>query len=144
MNIRPGTQEDWSYLADMWLRVSLQAHHFIDRTYWEVSKRDMEVMYLPQSQTYVGEHEGQIVGFISMVDDYLAALFIEEQYQSRGYGQQFVEFVKRDRESITLKVFAKNASAYRFYSKQGFVVEQELIDQDTNESEFVMIWRKDQ
>ena len=50
--------------------------------------------------------------------------------------------VKQDRETITLKVFVKNVSAYLFYIRQGFVVDQEVIDQETNESEYVMTWRK--
>lgn len=142
MNIRPSTREEWGILAEMWLRVSLKAHHFIDQPYWISKKTEMEEKYLPLSQTYVCVDEGEIVGFISMVNDYMAALFIEETYQSKGYGHQMVEYVKQCRETIMLKVFVKNAVAYHFYLKQGFVVDQELVDQETNESEYVMIWRK--
>lgn len=142
MKIRPSTREEWGLLEEMWLRVSLKAHHFIDQSYWISKKTEMEEKYLPLSQTYVCEDEGKIVGFISMVNDLLAALFIEETYQSKGYGYQMVEYVKQDRDTIKLKVFEKNELAYHFYLKQRFVVDQVLIDQETNESEYDMIWRK--
>jgi putative acetyltransferase len=140
LKIKLGTNEDWSLIADIWLRVSLSAHHFIDASYWMSRRTELEVKYLPLAQTYVCVDEGEIIGFVSMVDDYLAALFIEEAYQGKGYGAQLVEYVKRNRKSIMLKVFMKNTSAFQFYLKQGFIVEQELVDQETNEGEYVMVW----
>ncbi len=142
MKIRLGTKDDWAILADIWLRVSLKAHDFVDASYWMSRRDELEVKYLPLSQTYVCIDDEEIIGFISMVDDYLAALFIDEAYQGKGYGAALVEYVKRNRRSIMLKVFMNNKSAYQFYLKQGFIVEQELVDQETNEGEYVMVWNR--
>src|SRR5690606_24380500 len=111
LDIRLSTEKEWGHLAELWLRISLEAHNFVDSSYWISKKADMEETYLPHSQTYVCLDQGQIVGFISMVDDYLAALFVAENFQGKGYGRRMLEFVKQGRDMITLKVFVKNASA---------------------------------
>ncbi|CAM3546297.1 GNAT family N-acetyltransferase [Marinicrinis lubricantis] len=142
LQIKRSHSDDYGLLADIWLNVSLKAHDFIDSAYWTSNKMVMQEMYLPQSETYVGWDQGQIIGFISMVEKHLAALFIDEAHQCKGYGRQFMEYVKKDRETITLRVYVKNEAAYRFYLKQGFVIAQEQMDEGTNEREYEMVWKR--
>ncbi|MCM3081513.1 GNAT family N-acetyltransferase [Brevibacillus invocatus] len=50
-----------------------------------------------------------------MVDNYLAALFIDVTQHNKGYGKQLLEFVKRQNEAIQLKVYQRNTNAIDFY-----------------------------
>lgn len=106
------------------------------------SKRIWKKNYLPMAETFVIRNEIEVVGFVSMVDDYLAALFIDVKYQGEGYGIRLLNFIKERRENIQLKVYKKNRNAVNFYVKNGFVIKEELLDGQTDEEEFLMGWER--
>ena len=49
-----------------------------------------------------------------------------------------LNFIKRQRENIQLKVYKKNNKAVDFYLKNGFVIKEESLDERTSEEEFLM------
>lgn len=142
MKIRMLQTEDIEPAVEIWLKGSFVAHDFIDREYWESKKEDMKNTYLPMAKTYVLDQEAKIFGFVSMVDNYLAALFIDVNHQNKGYGKQLLEFIKREHEDIQLKVYQKNAKAIDFYLRNGFEIMEEAMDEHTSQKEWIMIWRR--
>ena len=97
---------------------------------------------IPQAEVYVYEDETtkQINGFIGLFDDYIEGLFIRTDAQGYGYGKQLLEYVKSIKSNMKLSVYQKNERAIRFYNREGFVIESEKIDDNTNEKEFLMVW----
>src|SRR5699024_4925653 len=91
---------------------------------------------------HVITNQTKIIGFISMVEGYLAALFIDVAYQNNGAGKELLNFEKRRRNKIRLKVYKEKLSAERFYEKNGFIIKEELTDEQTNKQESVMQWTK--
>ncbi|RXT02297.1 N-acetyltransferase [Ammoniphilus sp. CFH 90114] len=143
MMIRPMRAEDMNTVVDIWYRGSIQAHDFIEREYWEAGKKDMLEQYLPMSMTYILEDENRnVTGFVSMVDQYLAALFVDVSQQKKGYGKQILAFIKEKYDAVQLKVYQKNSNAVEFYRKNGFNIREELIDEATSQEEFLMTWVK--
>ncbi|SFM00468.1 GNAT family N-acetyltransferase [Halanaerobium salsuginis] len=67
----------------------------------------MREKYIPMSDTYIIEDNNHLYGFVSMLDNYLAAIFIDEKFQKKGLGKSLLEYVKKDRAYIELKVFKK-------------------------------------
>ncbi|MBM7632299.1 N-acetyltransferase [Geomicrobium sediminis] len=143
MEINVAKQEELDTLIDIWYEGSVQAHDFIDESYWKSQKQAMKETYLPQSKTYVIRDQSHIVGFLSMVDHVIAALFVDVTKQKKGYGKELLNFAKQQNDVVTLNVYKKNKSAIRFYEKNGFLVKKEAIDEPTNEGEYVLEWRKD-
>ncbi|WP_208915568.1 N-acetyltransferase [Paenibacillus uliginis] len=147
MNIRLFQNSDTEKVVDIWLEGSLRAHHFIDSGYWEAQKEAMASLYLPSSTTFVLEHEDEdndtIIGFISLIEQYIAALFIDVNAQNRGYGGRLLNHVKKDRDLLDLKVYQKNESATQFYKKNGFHIVEETVDSATSEPEYVMKWERE-
>lgn len=141
MNIRKYNENEINYIVELWCEVSKKAHNFIDDKYWEEKKEEMMKKYIPMSDTYVIEDDNKILGFISMVDNYLAALFIDSNYHSKGYGNKLLNFVKERKDEIELKVYEKNKKAYEFYLRNGFILKDKLIDNDTGEKDYLMIWK---
>ncbi|AZO95777.1 N-acetyltransferase [Iocasia frigidifontis] len=139
--IRKSRKEDIDKLVEIWFEVSLKAHDFIGEGYWQAAQEDMREKYLPMSDTYVVEGKNEIRGFVSMLDNYLAAIFIDSRFQSQGYGKKLMDFVKKDRDYIELKVFKKNNKACDFYINNGFKIKDELTDENTNEKEYLMVWK---
>lgn len=142
MNIRSNNETEINKLVEIWYEGSLIAHDFIDGDYWKTRQSEMEEKYLPMSETYVVSNEKDIVGFLSMMDNYMAALFIDVKHQGSGYGKGLLDFIKSQRENIQLNVYKKNNNAVDYYLKNGFVVIEETLDEQTSEEEFLMEWKK--
>lgn len=142
MNIRLNKKTEVNKLLKIWYEGSVIAHDFIDKGYWKSQQTEMKEKYLPMSETYVISNEEDIVGFVSMVDNYLAALFIDVKHQGEGYGKELLNFIKRQGDNIELKVYKKNNNAVKFYLGNGFVIKEESLDEQTAEEEFLMVWEK--
>ncbi|MEG0774688.1 N-acetyltransferase [Clostridium sp.] len=143
INIRKYNKEDLEVLVNLWFGVSLKAHDFISKEYWRAQKSAMKEKYLPLSDTYIIEDSQNIFGFISMVDTYLAAIFIDNNSQGRGYGKNLLQYVKGQKQHIELKVYKKNEASCEFYLKNGFMVMEETLDEATGEKEYLMMWNKE-
>lgn len=139
--IRAFREEDLSAVMDIWLNANIQAHDFIPKEYWE-SHFDMVKDMLPQAEVYVfeGGQPGQIIGFIGLMDTYIAGLFVEKQARSQGVGKQLIDFVKSFKDELSLHVYEKNERATSFYLREGFTIPSRSTDEDTGEKELLMVW----
>ncbi|RBW68475.1 GNAT family N-acetyltransferase [Bacillus taeanensis] len=142
MKIRVNKKIEIDKMIDIWYKGSLIAHNFIDKDYWKSQRSEMKETYFPMSENYVICNKKEVVGFISMVDNYLAALFIDTNHQGKGYGKELLNFIKERRTNIQLKVYKKNDEAVKFYLRSGFIKKEELLDEQTAEGEFLMEWKK--
>jgi len=102
----------------------------------------MAEKHLPQSETYIAVRNNEIVGFISMVNNYLAALFVKNDWQGKGIGTALLNFIKKKRKNIELKVFKKNSKSVNFYKQSGFTIIAEEVEENTHETELVMVWNQ--
>ncbi|MEI5908602.1 GNAT family N-acetyltransferase [Bacillus spongiae] len=141
MKIRASKGIEIDKMIDIWYQGSLLAHDFIKKDYWKSQQNEMKEKYFPLSENYVICLEEEVVGFISMVDNYLAALFIDIKHQGKGYGKELLNFIKEKRESIQLKVYKKNDQAVHFYRRNGFIKKEEQLDKGTSEVEYLMEWK---
>ncbi|RFA34309.1 N-acetyltransferase [Virgibacillus dokdonensis] len=142
MNIRKYHPDELDQLVDIWYQGSLHAHNFIEQAYWQSQRKAMKETYLPMAETHVILADSEIVGFIAMVDNYLAAVFVKVACQGKGYGKELLQFVKANRNHIQLKVYQKNKQAVGFYLKQAFAICEELVDEPTGEKEYLLEWKK--
>lgn len=139
--IRKAQPADYEKLTRLWLESSLLAHAFIDAAYWEKMQSTVRDYYLPNTETYVFEDRQRIKGFISLCENnYIGALFIAPQHQNQRIGTKLLEYSRRKRPNLSLRVFVKNGKALRFYQKSGFKIISEQTDVSTGEIELVMSW----
>lgn len=87
--IREYRKAEIDILVDIEYQSSLIAHDFIDKDYWKSKREEMKEKYLPMSENYVISKNAEIMGFISMVDNYLAALFIKAKYQGKDMEKNY-------------------------------------------------------
>jgi len=130
-------------VVELWYEVSVKAHSFISPSYWEKNKEAMCNLYIPKSETYLATKKGKIVGFISMADNYLAAIFIKINMQGMGIGKKLLKYIKEKENIIQLRVYKKNTDSVEFYKRQGFEMIKESSEKDTGELELLMEWVKD-
>ncbi len=140
--IRESKAEDLPFISELWLQASLAAHHFVAADYWITNKRAMEETYLPDSEVYVVVKMNTICGFVALVGNHLASIFVATEQQGNGIGSILLNHVKNLRTEMTLSVYQKNEKSIRFYQSKGFTISAETIDQPTGEKEFIMQWHK--
>lgn len=140
--IREMHQNEVSKLADLWLSTSLKAHDFIPAEYWIENRTLMAEKYLPNAEVYVADNEGNILGFVALVDNHIASIFVDNEKQGKGIGSSLLNYVKKLSTELTLNVYQKNRSSVNFYQSKGFKILSETIDETTGEKEFAMKWVK--
>jgi len=138
--IRSFHPSDMNAVIEIWLDASIRAHDFVAGNFWRSRVIDMREVYIPASETYVCEEGGVIRGFVCLVDEMLAALFVSSGAQGRGIGQKLVEKSKGVRRNLNLTVYKENQKSVDFYKRCGFKPAGERIDKYTGHSEIVMVF----
>ena len=92
------------------------------------------------TEAYVFEKEGVIQGFVGVMEDYIAGIFVKRAARSTGIGKELLDYVKDRKPRLTLSVYQKNENAIRFYQRENFVIEAEDVDHETDEKEYKMVW----
>ncbi|GAA5630063.1 peptidyl-lysine N-acetyltransferase YiaC [Acinetobacter calcoaceticus] len=140
--IRKATSNDFNELTKIWLQASIKAHHFIPASYWESNTTKMQEICLPMSEVYIAEDTINIYGFIALVEDTVAALFVSPEHQAKGIGKQLISYAQEMRSRLELNVYQENKNSVKFYLASGFRIINEGLDTATNAKEYVMLWEK--
>lgn len=141
--IRAFKENDLFVVMQIWLDTNIKAHSFIPQKYWTDNYAVVKDI-LPQAEIYAYEDDNtsQIGGFIVLMDNYIEGIFVREAIQSKGIGKQLLNYAKEIKSSLRLNVYQKNTRAITFYQREQFVIRSEIIDDSTNEKEFIMTWSK--
>lgn len=139
--IRKMKIEDINEIMKIWLDTNLKSHYFISESYWKNNYSKVKEGIL-SAKVYVYEVKGQVVGFIGIIDEYIAGIFVKESMQHQGIGKKLINKCKEKYEELTLSVYEKNNLAINFYKAEGFNIESKKIDKYTNEKELIMKWTK--
>ncbi|MEG1615666.1 MAG: GNAT family N-acetyltransferase [Bacteroidales bacterium] len=137
--IRKYIPEDATAVIDLWLKASAISHSFIEYDYWLKNADAMKSVYLPMANTsvYVTE-QGEIAGFIALVGNLVAALFVSPTHQNCGIGSVLLREAKERFTSLELYVYALNGPAIRFYTRNGFERRGSHTDPNTGELQYRM------
>jgi len=126
----------------IWLETNIDAHDFIDKKYW-IQNYDLVKELLKEADVYIFEENDVIKGFVGIVENnYIGGIFVKKNYQREGIGKKLIDFCKNKYSYLTLHVLKKNHKAINFYNKNDFMILDELINEDTKESEYLMTFRK--
>ncbi len=139
--IRTLQKADINSVADIWLDTNIKTHNFIPAQYWKDNFETVKTM-LSQADVYVYENSNKIEGFIGLNENYIAGIFVRNEAQSTGIGKQLLDFVKSIKQQLHLSVYQKNTQAVKFYQRENFHIQCENTDKNTNEKEYIMIWKQ--
>lgn len=137
--IRKYEGSDKEQVMQLWLNTNLQAHNFINKDYWKENYKNVAEM-LEAAEIYVMEFNHEIKGFIGLMDEMIAGIFVDVNSQSRGIGKQLLDYVKVQKTQLQLCVYKKNERAFNFYSRELFEIQKEQVDESTGEIEYLMKW----
>ncbi|MHD0316921.1 N-acetyltransferase [Fusobacterium sp. THCT1E2] len=141
--IRNLKNEDINTVMELWKTSTMEAQNFIPDSYWLENYDNVKNNYLPNSTTYIYEEDGEIKGFVSLIENiFIGGLFIKVGSQRKGIGNRMLNFLKERYDKLQLAVYDKNTRAMNFYLKSGFKILNTEIDKKTKEKEHLMEWRR--
>ena len=136
--LRASRPEDMEEIVEIWLLASLQAHDFVDASCWWQAQEELRTRYLDHARIWVFEERGELLGFMALVDDYLAALFVRPDRQGRGVGHALLQEAKQQGGALHTRVFAGNGPGVRIYRRHGIGVGNEVSDPLTGHPQYEM------
>lgn len=139
--IREFKQTDIDNVMEIWLTENIKAHNFIPKEYWEKNFEYVKKV-LPNAEIYVYLEDERIVGFIGLNDNYIEGIFIDSKCQYKGIGTALLNKAKKLKDELTLSAYKKNTKAIQFYLKNGFKIVEENIEEENDEVEYIILWKK--
>ena len=114
-------------LMDIWEAATSQAHPFLLVEFNQMVKQMMIEKYMPDSDTWIYEEQGKILGFISMMDNEIGGLFVDPKAQAKGIGRSLVDHMNTFHKVLEVEVFKENKIGLPFYQKTGFSIINEYF-----------------
>jgi putative acetyltransferase len=130
--IRKYTNSDLEDLLSSWENASKLAHPFLTNDLLKSTRKNIPVVLLPKADTWVYEREGVVVGFISLIGNEVAALFVQPAFHGTGAGRALVDKARELHSDLEVEVFEVNSIGLQFYLKYGFVPFLEKNHEITN------------
>ena len=88
-----------------------------------------------------GAIENELIGFIAFREGWIDQLYVLPHRQSQGAGSALLRVAKAASSSLLLWTFQRNASARRFYERQGFIAVEETDGGGNEEREPDVLYR---
>jgi putative acetyltransferase len=136
--IRKAKDAEHEQMVSIWLAASIEAHDGVEPDFWRSQRRDMKEKYLPSAENWVYVRDQAVLGFCSLQQNVLAALFVDPAHQGEGIGSLLLEHAKSIESRLELSVYSMNVRAVAFYERHGFGVMDERFDDMTGQWEKVM------
>lgn len=139
--IRAFNNKEIEEIMKIWLDSNIEAHDFINESYWTKNYNSVKSKIL-MAEVYVYETNGDIYGFVGLINNYIAGVFVKKDMRRKGIGKQLIDFLKENHNELYLEVYRKNEEAIKFYLREGFRIIESSIDNETNEEELIVKWQK--
>ncbi len=140
--IRRFERRDIERVMKIWLSSNMEVHSFIPADYWLKNYEPVKLM-IADAEVYVFEYHKTVIGFAGITEGYLAGLFVDAPFRSKGVGKALLDCLKTFYPRITLHVYERNSGAVHFYEREGFSTVSADTDDETGEREYMMVWRKE-
>ncbi|WP_316858275.1 GNAT family N-acetyltransferase [uncultured Cohaesibacter sp.] len=126
--IRKFETDDTEAVMTVWRSASDLAHPFLSEEFQQRAERLTRDIYLKMAETWVCEQDGQVVGFIGLLDDLIGGLFVHPDCHGQGIGRALVDKAVTLKGDLVVEVFVDNPIGRRFYAAYGFEGEKQVND----------------
>lgn len=134
--IRPYQAEDFDGLMSSWENASRVAHPFLSEDFLDEERHNIPNLYLPNTDTWVAELDGRVVGFLSLLNNEVGAIFVEPNFHGQGIGKGLMDKAQDLHGTLELDVFEANRLGRRFYERYGFQFVSSSVHEPTVETVF--------
>ncbi len=147
--IRPARADEYDAIADVWmsswLSNGIEAPNGGDS--WTLADMCERIPKEIENgwSLYVADDAGTIAAMLAfrLRDGYLDQLFIAPEYQSKGLGKRLLGFTRENLPNeIWLRCVRENERAWRWYEREGFVLEKEQLDPQSGYTMKYYRWKR--
>lgn len=121
---------DLEKLSAIWFEASLLAHPFIGEERLREQRILIETKYLPDAETWIACRDGEPVGFVSLLGQFIGGLFVDPGQQGHGIGRTLVAHALELKGELMLEVYTSNGQALAFYQSLGFKEQSRRAEDD--------------
>ncbi|WP_278468009.1 GNAT family N-acetyltransferase [Gimesia maris] len=118
--IREYQPADLDDVLASWESASRLAHPFLQEDFLEQERHNIPNLYLPNAETWVIEHEKQVIGFIALLGNEVGAIFVKPEFHGTGAGKALMDKARDLRGDLQVEVFEANTIGRQFYDRYGF------------------------
>lgn len=129
--IRLYQPDDVEQVLEVWFAAASLAHPFLTPEFMAEERETIRSVYIPITQTQVYEQEGRVVGFISLLENEVGAIFVDPAFQGRGVGRTLMDWARTQHPVLELDVFAANHLGRAFYDRYGFTYLSQHVHEPT-------------
>ena len=96
-------------------------------------RKNTAEIYLPKTDTWVMEIDGEVVGFIALMGNEVGAIFVQPEFHGRGAGKALMDKAQELHDDLEVEVFKENSIGRKFYSQYGFELLAEKLHEATGQ-----------
>lgn len=137
IDIRQYRSADLDAILNVWEQATRLAHSFMTDAFIGSERQNIIDIYIPNTDTWVADINGEVVGFISLMGNEVGALFLEPKLHGNGYGAALMNKAHVLHGQLEVEVFKVNHIGRRFYDRYGFQFMQESLHEPTGQ----LVWR---
>lgn len=133
MQIRQYREADLEAVLSSWEVATRLAHEFMTDDFIAQERKNTAEIYLPNTDTWVAEIDGEVVGFISLMGNEVGAIFLQPACHGKGVGKALMDKARELHGNLEVEVFKENTIGRNFYSSYGFSHLEEELHEPTGQ-----------
>jgi len=119
-HIRQYKVSDLEGVLNSWEVATRLAHPFMTDEFIAQERANVAEIYMPNTDTWVAELEGEVKGFIALMGNEVGAIFLQPNCHGQGIGKALMDKAQKIHGNLEVEVFKVNNIGRNFYSKYGF------------------------
>ena len=138
--LKPFEKNDIDVIMKIWKDNNISFQSFISNDYWVNNYIKYRDMFL-NNKIYVYTEATKILAFIAINDEgEIENIQVLPQIQREGIGEILVDKLKKENQSLLVRVYKKNDNALLFFKALGFKKIDDYIDEEVNEQCYLLRW----
>ncbi len=133
---KPADEDD---LIRVWLASTIPGQSFLPEEHWWAMEPEIREQLVPIAETWVVEEDGELVAFMSLLDNMIGGLFTHPDHQGKGHGRALVEHARGRFDPVLVEVFEANKQAIGFYRSCGFVDHERRVDEGSGLPQLILL-----
>ncbi|ETN92747.1 putative acetyltransferase [Gammaproteobacteria bacterium MOLA455] len=133
MHIRAYENTDLNAVLSSWEVATRLAHPFMTEEFVAQERINVAEIYMPNTETWVLEINGHVEGFIAIMGNEVAAIFLQPQHHGKGGGKALMDKARALHGDLEVEVFKVNTIGRDFYERYGFEYLEEKLHEPTGQ-----------
>lgn len=133
LKIRQYIPSDLESVLGSWEAATRLAHDFMTNEFITQERKNIADLYLPNTDTWIAELNGETVGFIALMGNEVGAIFLQPEFHGMGIGRALMDKAQELHGNLEVEVFKKNQIGRIFYEKYGFEPIEEKFHEPTGQ-----------